>query len=158
MKTLVRCCYLGLIVLIVLIQVTHGQHDQGASDPLAALATRLERLNVRTEQAAGAEMLIGHAPFCAPPILARLLPIDGSEDERLRGLHAAAVTVKYVYLGAAGEQRDKAAMIGRWMWAKMLFAVGWHADKPSLYLVLLVLPRACAGLAARDWTTLSPWQ
>ena len=42
MKTLVRCCYLGLIVLIVLIQVTHGQHDQGASDPLAALATRLE--------------------------------------------------------------------------------------------------------------------
>ena len=158
MKTLVRCCYLGLIVLIVAVQATHGQHDQGASEPLAALATRLERLNVRTERAAGADVLIGHAPFCAQPMVAQLLSIDGADDERLRGLPAAEAVVKYVYLGSVGEQRDKAAMIGRWTWAKVLFAVGWHADKPSVYLVLLVLPRACAGLAAQDWTTLSPWE
>jgi hypothetical protein len=156
MKTLLRCGFVALIVLSVAIQLTHGRRGSADSDPLAALAAGLERLNVRTGRPAAGDILTGHAPSCQQPLQAMLLRIDGADDGRMRGLRPDGGAARYIYLGAVTEQPNRAVILGRWVEASVLFTVGLRATRPQSLLVLVVLPRACPDLAALEWATLSP--
>jgi len=156
MKTLLRCGYLALIVVSVANQLDRGRRGDADSDPMATLSAGLERLNIHTERSSAANILTGQSPSCRQPIYGMLLPIDGREDERLRDLRPTDEVIKYVYLGAVEEDRDGAVMIGRWVWANALFAVGLRSHRPRSNFVVVAVPRACPELATLDWTALSP--
>lgn len=155
MKTLLRCSYAALIVLTLAIQVTHGQHGHIGTDT-TKVADGLKRLNVQIDLSTEAEILTGQSPNCGQPIRVMLLRIDGAEDERLLGLRPADDVIRFVYLGSVEENPDRAVMIRRSIWASVLFSVGLRSIKPPSDFVVVILPRACPGLAKLDWAVLSP--
>jgi hypothetical protein len=157
MKTLLRCGYLALVILSLVVQFTRGQRGDGGVDASATLAAGLERLNVQADRSAAADVLTGMAPSCEQPIQATLLRIDGSDDESSGDSRPSAEVVRYVFLGSVGENRDMPNMIGRWVWASVQFVVGWRSVKPHFHVVRVVLPRACPELATLEWAALSPW-
>jgi hypothetical protein len=157
MKTLLRCGFVGLILLGLASQAVRSQRGSDDSAPAAVLASRLERLNVRTDDPAASGSLTGHSAICDQPIHIRLLRIDGSEDAEPQDIGQAGFLVRYVFLGSV-EEHPKLTRIGaRWVWATVRFAVGLRSSKPSASLVQIALPTACPGLATMDWPVLSPW-
>jgi hypothetical protein len=156
MKPLLRFSYLALIILGVTIQFTRGQHGDAAGDPKAALADGLRRLGVQADPTTETDILTASSPDCAQPIHATLLRIDGADDDRSHRFIASDEVSRYIYLGLVGQRPDQ-AVTTRWIFASVLFAVGWRSARPPEALVLIALPRACPWLATRDWATLSSW-
>lgn len=158
MKALLRCGFVGLILVGLASQALRVQRENGEGDPVSLLAGRLERLDVRTDGAAASGVVTGHAAACDQPIQVRLLRIDGAEDSGLQDIDPAGVLVRYVFLGCVADHPDRAGLIARWVWATGRFAVGLRSGKPPSRLVQVALPVACPGLAAMDWSVLSPWE
>jgi hypothetical protein len=156
MKILLRCSFIALIVLGVVIQVTGTRRGEPDGKPMASLSAGLERLHLHTSGATSAEVLTGVAPSCGQPIHARLLRIDGSQDEWLRDIRLNDEVIRYVYLGSVSENRDKVRLLSHWIWANVRHIAGWRTARPRFELVLIVLPRSCPDLATLDWASLSP--
>ncbi len=156
MTALIRCCFVALIVLVLASQTIRADRDREASNPTAAVVERLGKLGVQTTRTPSGDILVGRSPRCEHPIAVTLLTTSGAEDEAKRKVSGADVVVKSVYLGSVGESPSRTMMMGRWVWATFLFDIGLRADKPSNHLVMLALPRSCAGLTAIDWSVLSP--
>jgi hypothetical protein len=156
MKALLRCGYMALIALSLVIQVTTERRRDTDRDPLATVAAGLGRLNVQADRSTDTDTLTGHSPSCEQPIHVVLLAIDGSQDGRLDTFGVADVVAKYVYLGAVEEKRDLPELMRRWLWARARFIVGLSSFDPRSDLVAVLVPRACHGLETVTWATLSP--
>jgi hypothetical protein len=156
MKTLLRLGFAALIMLALLIQVTRGQRGNSGQDPTEMLVADLQRMKIGVTVPAQTEILEGRLAFCDDALHFMLLRIDGADDEKLRGLDRDADLIRYVYLGVTSEQRDWTRVMGRAAVASALFTLGLRSARPRPDLVVVALPRACPGLAALNWASLSP--
>lgn len=158
MKTLLRCGFVALILLGLFSQTVRIRRDHRDGDPAAALASRLQSLNVAAEGPTASGILTGHSASCDRPIEYRLLQIDGAEDAALHASRQADVSVSYVFLGSVEARPDKVRMLALWVWATVRFAAGLRSGRPPSHFVQVALPPDCPGMATMDWSVLSPWE
>jgi hypothetical protein len=156
MRTLLRLCFVSLMVLAIASQYAVGREGVVAADAQGRLFDGLRRLNLHIDPSPTDGVITARSPSCEAPIQLTLARIDGGDADTLTKLRSPNDDIRYVYLGSADAQRNQISMLLRWSEAHALFVLGLAPiDAPSR-LVFVVLPKNCPDLAALPWSTLSP--
>jgi len=156
MKTLIRVCFVSLMVFGVASQFAAPRDDGAAAAAQGRLFDGLKRLDLHIDRAPTDDVITARAPSCQAPIQLTLARIDGGDADTLAKLRSPNDDIRYVYLGSADAQRNQMSILRRWLEAHVLFVLGRaRIDAPS-QLVFVELPRNCPDLAALPWTALSP--
>ncbi len=155
MKTLLRLCFVSLMVLAIASQYAAGREGVVVADAQGRLFDGLRRLNLHIDRYTDG-VITARSPSCEAPIQLTLARIDGGDADTLTKLRSPNDDIRYIYLGSADAQWNQISMLLRWSEAHALFVLGLAPiDAPS-QLVFVMLPKNCPDLATLPWSTLSP--
>jgi hypothetical protein len=156
LKPLLRGLFAAFLILMLAAQATRisrtAQPDESAnlSDGLTSLGSRVQAEPV-------SERLTAIFPGCPVPVTVAPIGLVGATDDTLSVLPALDTEQRYAYLGFVGTRLDWTTIAGRWAAASALAVFGLRHSSVPVSVVLVTVPTACPGLAALDWSVLSPW-
>jgi hypothetical protein len=156
MGAALRIMFVALILLGIGERVVWCKFQRQATDPVAALAARMNLIGLKNHGPDGAGVISASAPSCPEPALVGLYAIDGGENARYAALLMPGKQPLFIYLGAVRERPDPLRALAGWAGATAAAMLGMrHAPVPTK-MVVAMLPDACGGLARVDWARLSP--
>ena len=156
MKPLLRGLFAALLILMLAAQAARISRT-AQPDESANLPDGLTRLGSRVQAEPVSERLTAIFPGCPVPVTVARIGLGGATNDALAVLPALDAEPRYAYLGFVGARLDWATVAGRWAAASALAVLGLRHSSVPISVVLVMVPTACPGLVALDWSVLSPW-
>ncbi len=157
MTLAVRGLFVALAVLVLAAPVARSGADAAAGSALP-LAAAVAALGLRPAAPVVPGTLAAMAAGCGQAVTVAAADFNGLGQETVRAALALPGDRRFVYLGLVAGQARVAAIAARWAAASLLHVLGLRRGDVPRQVVLVMLPPACPGLAALDWSRLSPWR
>jgi hypothetical protein len=153
---LIRLVFAALMLLGLKNEMAWSALPQPDRDPLPLLESRAAGLGLVNVRPVAPDVDFVAAPGCDVPVQLGLYTADGDESPRIAPLLMADVTPLYIFAGGVAGSVAGLHPIRRWLAANVAAMIGRRDERAPSRFVLVLLPKACPGLAGVDWVRLSP--